>query len=197
MKNLSILLAGLLLSLHALADDISLGYPAYGGSGCPQGTASVVLTPDAKTLSILFDVYQVQSGQNTGTAFMRKSCNIAIPVHIPQGYSVSILTVDYRGFNHLPAGARSQFDVEYFFAGMMGPKFSRPFYGPLDKDYLIENNLVASAVVWSACGTDVNLRTNSSLRVQSPSMYSPTAYSTVDSEDVSAAIVYHLQWRRC
>lgn len=197
MKNLIFILAGMLLSLTAQADDISLGMPAYGGSGCPQGTASAVLTPDAKTLSILFDVYQVQAGRGTGTNFMRKNCNIAIPVHIPQGYSVSVLAVDYRGFNHLPSGAHSQFDVEYFFAGSRGPKFTKPFHGPLEADYFIQNNLVASAIVWSACGVDVNLRTNSSLRVQTPSSASPMAYSTVDSEDVRAAIIYRLQWRRC
>jgi len=27
-----------------------------------------------------------------------KSCNVAIPVHVPQGFSVSVLQVDYRGF---------------------------------------------------------------------------------------------------
>ena len=177
------------------ADDIALGQPGYGGTGCPDGTASVTLSPDAKSLSILFDEYYVEAGGATNKSLDRKSCNIAIPVHVPQGLSVSILTIDYRGFNSLPSGARSVFNVEYFFAGQRGPRFSKTFRGELDQDYLITNKLQATALVWSACGADVNLRTNSSIRVQT--RQNKEALATVDSEDINAAIKYQLQWKRC
>lgn len=55
----------------------------------------------------------------------RKTCNIAVPVHVPQGYSVSIFQIDYRGFNSLPYGAYSRFNVEYFFAGTQGPGYEK------------------------------------------------------------------------
>jgi hypothetical protein len=177
------------------ADDIALGEPGYGGTGCPDGSASVTLSPDAKSLSILFDEYYVEAGGATNKTLDRRSCNIAIPVHVPQGLSVSILTIDYRGYNSLPSGARSTFAVEYFFAGRKGPTFSKSFNGALDKDYLITNKLKASSLVWSACGADVNLRTNSSIRVQTKQ--NKEALATVDSQDVSAAIVYKLQWKQC
>lgn len=176
-------------------EGVALGLPSFGGTGCPAGTVSVVLSPDSRSLSILFDGYQVEAGGVTGRVFDRKSCNVAIPVHVPQGLSISILSIDYRGYNNLPRGARSVFNVEYFFAGGRGPVFSRTFQGPLDSDYLISNELVASALVWSGCGVDVNLRTNSSMRVTTTA--NRQALATVDSEDVSAAIIYHLQWRRC
>jgi hypothetical protein len=67
------------------AGDISLGKPGYGGTGCPEGTVSATLSPDAKSLSLLFDHYQISVGGATGKSFDRKSCNIAIPVHVPQG----------------------------------------------------------------------------------------------------------------
>ena len=160
------LLIGSSVAGAAYADDIALGEPGYGGTGCPDGSASVTLAPDAKSLSILYDEYYVEAGGETNKSMERKSCNIAIPVHVPQGLSVSILTIDYRGFNSLPSGARSVFNVEYFFAGQRGPRFSKTFRGELDQDYLITNKLQATALVWSACGADVNLRTNSSIRVQ-------------------------------
>jgi hypothetical protein len=192
----SVLLAcSLLLSAPAFADDISLGTPGYGGTGCPDGTVSATLSPDAKSLSLLFDQYQVSVGGTTGRSFDRKSCNIAIPVHVPQGLSLSILKIDYRGFNHLPQSATSQFNVEYFFAGTRGPAFQRVFRGVLDEDYLINNELRAEAVVWSGCGADVNLRTNSSMRVSTAS--NREAMSSIDSEDVNAGIIYQLQWRKC
>jgi hypothetical protein len=177
------------------ADDIALGEPGYGGTGCPDGSASVTLSPDAKSLSILFDEYYVEAGGATNKSFDRKSCNIAIPVHVPQGLSVSILQIDYRGYNNIPSGARTTFGVEYFFAGVRGPTFNKTFNGPVDDDYLIRNQLQATALVWSACGADVNLRTNSSIRVQT--RQNKEALATVDSQDVSAAIVYQLQWKQC
>jgi len=194
--NKSILLfAAITLSAPVFADDISLGEPGYGGTGCPAGTVSVTLSPDAKSLSLLFDQYQVAVGGETGKSFDRKSCNIAIPVHVPQGMSVSILKIDFRGFNYLPRYATSQFNVEYFFAGTRGPTFQRKFRGPLDEDYLINNELSVQSIVWSGCGADVNLRTNSSMRVQTVS--NKEAMASIDSEDVNAGIIYQLQWRRC
>ena len=192
---LSVLALGCSLATAAHADDISLGIPGYGGTGCPGGSVSATLSPDAKSLSLLFDSYAVEAGGSTGKSFDRKSCNVAIPVHVPQGLSISILAIDYRGYNNIPSGANSQFSVEYFFAGSRGPTFSRRFNGPVDADYLIQNRLTASAIVWSACGADVNLRTNSSIRVTTRA--NRQALATVDSEDVSAAIIYQLQWRQC
>lgn len=196
MKKSMLLLSAMMLSAPTFAaDDISLGQPGYGGTGCPAGTVSVTLSPDAKALSMLFDQYQVAVGGETRKSFDRKSCNIAIPVHVPQGMSVSVLKVDFRGFNQLPQSATSQFNVEYFFAGTRGPTFLRKFRGPITADYLINNELTVQAMVWSDCGVDVNLRTNSSIRVQT--VANREAMASIDSEDVSAAIVYHLQWRQC
>jgi hypothetical protein len=195
MKKSILLFSAIMLSAPAFADDISLGEPGYGGTGCPAGTVSVTLSPDAKSLSLLFDQYQLAVGGESGKSFDRKSCNIAIPVHVPQGLSVSILKIDFRGFNHLPRSASSQFNVEYFFAGTKGPSFQRKFTGPLDADYLINNEITAEAFVWSGCGADVNLRTNSSMRLSS--LYNQEAMASIDSEDVNAAIVYKLQWKKC
>jgi len=195
MRTSVLLLSAMMLSAPVFADDISLGEPGYGGTGCPAGSVSVTLSPDAKSLSLLFDEYQVVVGGESGKSFDRKSCNIAIPVHVPQGLSVSILKIDFRGFNHLPRSASSQFNVEYFFAGSKGPSFQRKFRGPIDEDYLINNEITAQAIVWSGCGADVNLRTNSSMRLSS--LYNQEAMASIDSEDINAAIVYQLQWRKC
>lgn len=178
------------------ASDIQLGQPAYGGSGCPVGSASASLSPDNKALSILFDEYMVEAGGFSGKRLDRKSCNIAIPVHVPQGYSVSIIDIDYRGYNALPRGAQSRFSVEYFFAGQRGPRFTKTFRGPLDEDFLLSNKLGVYANIWSKCGADVNLRVNTSMMNRVRSMNSD-ALSIVDSADVSAGLVYHLQWKKC
>lgn len=173
---------------------ITLGIPGYGGTGCPSTSASVSLSPDQSALSILFDQYVVEAGQ--GRTMDRKSCNIAIPVHVPQGYSISVFQVDYRGFNSLPAGARSTFNVEYFFAGSRGVRQSKSFFGAANGLYELTDNLTAEAVVWSPCGADTNLRVNTSMLVQT-NRAQQQAMSTVDSADVTAGLVYHVSWRRC
>ena len=196
MKRFLLSLALTLVALPSMADTIRLGNPSYGGTGCPGGSASAALSPDAQSLSLLFDQYVVEAGGNSGRVTDRKTCNVAIPVHIPQGMSLSIFKVDYRGFNSLPYGAYSQFQVEYFFAGSRGPSYSKTFYGSLNDNYLLTNTLAASAIVWSPCGQEVILRSNSSMLVRTNNQRGQ-AFATVDSADFRAGLVYHLQWRRC
>ena len=131
-----------------------------------------------------------------GKRVARKSCNIAIPVHVPNGFSVSIIDVDYRGYNSLPRGAQSRFKAEYFFAGNRGPRYVKRFRGSLDDDFTLSNKLGVMANVWSRCGADVNLRVNTSMVVRT-NRRRAEAFSTVDSADFSAGLVYHLKWRRC
>ena len=196
-KKLSFLALALwTVSSLASADGIRLGDPIYGGTGCPMGTASAVLSPDNQALTLLFDQYQVSAGRSNGKTFDRQSCNLAIPVHVPQGLSVSIIQVDYRGSNILPAGAQSRLTAEYFFAGARGPTLAKTYVGPLVSDFDFGNTLVASALVWSACGADVTLRANTSAMVMT-NRNMDDAMTSVDSADIKAAIVYKLQWRSC
>lgn len=197
MKKLILVCAAAIGASQAFAvDGVYLGTPGYAGTGCRRGTASAVLSPDAQELSILFSDYVALAGRSAGRNLDRKNCSIAVPVHVPQGYSVSVLKIDYRGFNALPAGGRSTMNAEYFFAGSRGPTFSRSFYGPLNDDYLFSNGLLVSALVWSPCGAQATLRANTSIVAQSNSR-GDEAMATVDSADVSAALIYRLAWRRC
>jgi hypothetical protein len=193
----ALLTVGVLIGSAAFAQSgLTLGTPAFGGNGCPAGTVSSAITDDGSAISILFDEYIAEAGRTTGRRLDRKACNVSIPVNVPQGISVAVIKVDYRGFNSLPAGSTSQFNVEYFFAGSQGPRYTENFRGPLEDDYLITNNLVASALVWSPCGQQVILRANSSMRATANNRMDQTL-ATVDSADVQAGLVYHLQWRRC
>jgi hypothetical protein len=185
-----------LLSQTAKADRLRLGIPGYGGTGCPGGSASVTVSPDDTALSVLFDSYVAEAGFTTGRTIDRKSCNLTIPVHVPQGYSVAVFHVDYRGFNAIPNGAQSRFNAEYFWAGSRGPTMTKTFYGPVNQNYILSNDLLARTLVWAPCGASVNLRINSSLLAQTNSRNDQTM-ATVDSADLTSGLIYHLQWRRC
>lgn len=177
-------------------DGITLGEPSHAGSGCPIGTVAATLSPDAKSLSILFDNYVLEAGGYTRKRFDRKNCTIAIPVHVPNGFAVSVVAVDYRGFNLLPRGASSMFSTEYFFAGQRGPRYRKTFRGPLDAEYYLNNDLIVTSNVWSKCGADVNMRINTSMMLRTNSKRQE-AISTVDSTDVNAGVIYHFQYKSC
>lgn len=188
-------LAMMTLSQVALADDISIGVPGYGGNGCPANSASVTLSEDAKSLSIIFDQFIVEAGGMNKTT-ERKSCNIAIPVHVPQGFSVSVIDVDYRGYVSLPTQASARLTAEYFLAGSMGPRFDKTFQGRTDTDYTFKNVIGINAQVWSPCGADTILRVNAAMLVRT-NRYNDEALATVDSADFKAGMLYQLQWKRC
>jgi hypothetical protein len=184
-----------LFSGHAFAQGLILGQPQYGGTGCPAGSASVALSPDQSALSILFDQYVVEAGGSR--PIDRKNCNIAIPVKVPGGYSLSVFAIDYRGFTALPRNGRAQLNVEYFLAGGgRGVRTSKTFRGPIVSDYLKSDNLGLEAIVWTPCGADTVLRANTTMMAQSNSAREQ-ALATVDSADVQAGLIYHFQWKRC
>ena len=180
----------------AFAQGLQLGEPLYGGSGCPAGTVGSVLSPDEKALSILYDSYIVEAGPSVGRMTAHKSCNVAIPVRVPQGYSVSIIRVDYRGFASAPYGSSVQLNREYFFAGSRGLRL-RSELGGHDDNYTITDNLVASAIVWTPCGASTTLRINTSIIARADRYGGDDVLATLDSTDVDTKTVYHIAWRRC
>ena len=197
MKGLCLGLLTLTMSNALLAaDGISLGTPGYGGNGCPANSASVTLSEDGQSLSIIFDQFIVEAGGASRKTQDRKTCNIAIPVHVPQGYSVSVIDVDYRGYVSLPSQASARLTAEYFLAGSVGPRFDKSFIGRTDTDYTFRNSIGVQAQVWSPCGADTNLRVNAAMLVKT-NRYGDDAMATVDSADFKAGILYQLQWRRC
>jgi hypothetical protein len=188
MKKLSTIIATALLALTvsqpgaATPSDNSVYFkaPAIGGSGCPSGTTDFAITPDGTTLSILFDSYSAEPGN--------KSCNIAVPVHIPNGFQVSTMTADFRGF----VEGRAELRRSYFFAGdRTSPRKTR-LYSRNGDDYTVHDNLLTMSESWSRCGEDVNMRINSRIRTRGRH-----SSISVDSLDLSNGLVFQLQYRRC
>ncbi len=158
---------------------------SYGGSGCPDNSASVSVSPDGQELSILFDKFAALGNSQTGN---RKSCNLSIPIKVPQGFQISLYDADYRGY--VAPSTTANLRAEYFFAGNRGPVFSRSFRG--ETDYNVRDSLVTVADVWSACGDSTNMRVNASMTARGAGM------ATVDSFDLAhRGLVYHVKYRNC
>ncbi|ABA19879.1 conserved hypothetical protein [Trichormus variabilis ATCC 29413] len=157
----------------------------YGGNGCPDGSASVNVSPDGQELSILFDNFIALGNK---AAERRKSCNMSIPIKVPQGFQISLYDADYRGY--VAPSTTGRLRAEYFFAGQRGPVFSRTFRG--ETDYNVRDKLVTVGNVWSRCGDSVNMRVNAAMTASGQGM------ATVDSFDLAhRGLVYHVKYRQC
>lgn len=197
--KIATLAAGLFILLGSsagLAQILELGTPSFGGGGCTSGSARASLSPDGQQISILFDNYIATAGGNTHVEIDRKNCDIAIPVRVPQGYSVAVFAIDYRGFAAIPNGGRVRFSADYFFAGKSSRRYSKEFIGPFNDNYTFRNELTSDVDVWSACGANVILRTQSSM-VAETNFRSEETMSSIDSMDVQSGITYNFQYRKC
>ena len=187
MKTLSTIIAAATLALATSTataapsnNSVYFQDPAIAGSGCPGGTTDYAITPDGQTLTILFDSYVADPGN--------LSCNIAIPVHVPNGFQVSLMTADYRGFVEGSAELRRS----YFFAGQVGPSQSTLLSGGSGRDYTERDNLVTTSNSFARCGEDVNLRVQSRIMTKNNS-----SSISVDSLDLNNGMVFQVQYQRC
>jgi hypothetical protein len=167
------------------SDKVEIMGASYGGNGCPANSASVTVSPDGQELSVLFDKFIAQ-GKDPNNS--RKSCNLVIPIKVPQGFQISLYDADYRGY--VAPDTKGTLRAEYFFAGNRGPVFQRTFRG--EESYTVTDSLATVANVWSTCGSSENMRVNASMAARGQGM------ATVDSFDLAhRGLVYHIKYRNC
>ncbi|WP_022952538.1 DUF4360 domain-containing protein [Leucothrix mucor] len=195
----SLLVMAAAQSAHANPDlsNVTLQDVGYGGNGCPAGSASVTISPDKQSVSVLFDEYIAEAGGQGQRTFSRMKCDIAFSLKVPNGISVSLIDADYRGFMDLPRGARADFSRDYFFAGARGPSLKSNWNGQKSDDYLIKDRLGVMANVWSPCGASVILRSKTAASVRTNR--GNEAMLTVDSVDLTTKTTfkYNFQYRTC
>ncbi len=178
---------------------VSLGSPTYGGTGCPQGTVSTTLSPDLRTLSVLFDSYLAEAGGDVAPKEVRLRCSVKIPVQVPAGYRVQVVKIDYRGFVSAPKGSVGVVGAGYIYSSEENPKtvsprrFKKRFKGPREKNFLLSS--VVKGPHWSPCGKSFDLVAESVLRLRARAK---PALITIDSMDaVQRPVHLGLRWKKC
>jgi hypothetical protein len=168
-------------------------------NGCPGGSYSVANSPDGSTLSILFDSFVVTKGQGVDAGNERKTCTIQIPLALPEGYTLGVYRVDYRGFAHLSTGQSSELSVDY----ALGPhnnsrRYHRGIRGAYDGDFLFTENIGAGLMRRVGCGEAAALNVVATLQLQA-SRHPGEALLALDSVDGAPAggLIYHFNRRRC
>jgi len=87
------------------------------GSGCPAGTAAVAVAKDNTAFTVSYSNYLAQVGPQSAPTDIRKNCQLALRVHVPQGFTYAIAEADYRGFAALSSGATGMEQANYYFQG--------------------------------------------------------------------------------
>ena len=162
----------------------SVGQAAFGGSGCPQGSASAqVIHRRTGIYEVQFDDYKAVNGQPG--AYSRVSCSIAIPVNTPAGFQVALTDASIEGQTSGSHPSRIEFDAESFLAGSSGPR-ARVDLSNSDGEF--DQELDFGTDSWSGCGQGVILRMNTAL----------SAIGAVQDQTASIQKMhYRITFRRC
>lgn len=186
----------MIMSVFACAFFVSVPVWAQETNGCPEGSYSIVMSPDGTTLSILFDQFTVESGKT-----QRKVCRISAPLKLPANKSIGVYKVDYRGFAKLAAKQEAGLDVQYF----LGPQgnehgrvFKRKIKGPHESDYLFTENIGAGQMKRVGCGAAAVLNVGITLSLDGD-LRRDAAMASLDTADGApgGALVYHLDLKKC
>lgn len=191
-------------NMSAFVKDVKIKQPKLGGTGCPEGTIGASITPDGKTISLLFDNYIAQAGQSAGVNRDIKTCSVELPIEVPAGYQFTIVKLDYRGFNSIPDGGVARYVTIYSFLDgdtkkQVGRRIRRNFVfnGPLSEDYTISSD-VSSKPIWSTCGKSMVFRLDTRA-VAVTNEDREDVVATIDSIDAAAgsSVDYYLTWQEC
>jgi len=169
----------------------------YGGSGCPQGTVATSFSDDRTTFTMIFDQFIASVGPGVPQTEARKNCQINVNLHIPQGWSFSIASADYRGYVQLPKGVTATQKSIYYFQGEVAQVSADcNFVGPVAKDYLVHDEIPLNSVVWSDCKAVRPVNANTQVRINSAPQ-GAQAQITTDSIDGKIRHILGLEWKRC
>ena len=188
-------------SIFVCAWLVSLPAWAQETNGCPEGSYSIVMSPDGTSLSILFDKFTLEGRGITGSAKPRKVCRISTPLNLPANQSIGVYKVDYRGFAKLVKKQETDLEVQYFLGphnNDRGRVFKRKVKGPHEGDYLFTETIGAGQMKRVGCGTAAVLNVGITLSLDGD-LRTGQPMSSLDTADAarSGALVYHLDLKKC
>lgn len=206
MRNLmkcSALILGLGLSGLAFGvpniNEIQIKSLQANGNGCPVGSTTKLLVDtdgsgSADFFQVTFSAFTVNK-----PGVSAKNCIVEAVIGIPQGWSYSLIDVQYSGYADIASNHIGRIQTTYNF-----PFFSnsvttyKDLNGTFVGDYAKTDTLGLLAAVWSPCGKTaaLNMNTRISLR-QKPSTTGGESFMDVERQSGLLTQVFSLQWKKC
>lgn len=178
---------------------ITISVASVNGTGCRPGSAAVAVSPDSTAFTVTYSEYLARAGGNSSPVDARKNCQIALRVHVPQGYTYAIARADYRGYASLSRWATGVQQAGYYFQGFpQTVRSTHRFTGPRDQNWQVSDQVAVDALVYAPCGAERNFNINTELRVTTRNGASdPVSLMAMDSTDGSVNTIYHFAWKQC
>jgi hypothetical protein len=180
-------------------DQIEIRNVVYSGSGCAPGTAAIDVASDKTAFTLIFSNFLAQIGPGVSRTESRKNCQVNLTIHLPNGFTFAIASVDYRGFANVARGSQGQQKAIFYFQGQSPQATTwRSFGGPFKNDWHLRDEIEETARVFSPCGVDRSLNINAQVQVILGTATAGTAgFMTMDSEDGSIRQVFHFAFKTC
>jgi hypothetical protein len=94
----------------------------WNGSGCKMGAqqdTNYNLSPDRRTIQIIYSNYIAQSSPNSAPTDQRKNCVLNFSLHIPSNWVYSVSQTIFRGFADTSV-CTAFIKASYWFSGQTG-----------------------------------------------------------------------------
>lgn len=193
MKSALLVLTQIFFISVAWAESFGLkfGEPSYGGTGCVAGSANVSIN-GSEISEVQFEQFSLTAKKG---ATVRKTCQLAIPVEIPQGYQVAFGPIsDIKGFRILSSNKASlRLNQEIFLSGIRSIVKPAILKGPANDHFVISNELILKDLRWSECGGSTIFRVNLTAILTNQSKKAAQVW--IDSMNILKS--GHMYWRRC
>lgn len=211
-KLLSLTVSVLFVSNYAIAQltppSAQVTQVQIDGSGCDAQSANALITSDLNYLSVLYDRFSAEIGKGTAdknSKAQEKRCTILVDISVPQGWTFTFDTIDYRGYVEVPNKAAAAYQIvtaEIQGGASLGFE-QKVFQGPVQQNYIVTvKNQSPAFLNKLSC-----FQNNQTLRVKIKStigvrnllagLVKPAVKIVVDSTDASFKQSLRFNWKRC
>ncbi|GBG89376.1 hypothetical protein CBR_g49167 [Chara braunii] len=150
-----VLLLGLLqLAVPGLAQSpppgtVKIESLTFAGTGCPPEGTEGILSDDG-ILGLAFTKFKVFTPGRK--ADLRKTCQVAVHLSYPAGFTFSVRTATFRGSAQFEEGVTGSLAATYYFSRVPGtPRSSRSLPPPVEGNFEFSNSF--DTFVYSPCGS--------------------------------------------
>lgn len=167
------------------------------GVGCPTPNSTLTdIAPDRKSFIVIFkDMVLENPG---GSPVKTTNCQAHVQLHVPNGWQVSVATINTRGYAYLDHGIKARNSNKYFFAGdPLAYVAHTDLVGPYDDFYDFVDQIPFQSIVWSKCGASALFEINTTLLLNAKANKSGIGIFNTTSQDGQFEKVMHMQWKPC
>ncbi len=141
-------------------EPIKIGQPAYGGTGCTEGTLQFLIQKQQFKLK-----FKDLSFNNPVSVINRKNCSFRLPLEVAAGYQMAIIKTEILGQQKINKQFNLQIDSRAGFLGATKNLSSTKALTSIDIGKITLNSIAPAANLdWSACGRSLMLEINLAFR---------------------------------